>query len=556
MLNKENFRFLSGKSILITFFVFILLVQLSSAQWVQLQNVMSDRDVNALVSSGSYIYAGPADGLHGVYISTNSGANWVLSAPPFFTVTSFLVNGSNMYAGTIAGGVFKSTNGGSNWTQTSLYSNNIASLGGNANTIFAGTIGLYKSTNSGTNWNLSGLTTTITQSLATRNDNIVAGTPNGIYLSTNNGTSWTQTLQFLSVYSLISGANNQDFFAGTASGVWKSTNNGASWFQTVLQNQNVASLAVSGNTIVAGTHAGGVYVSNDNGTNWTQRNESLGNLWVISLCIFNNYIFAGTYAGIWRRPFGELTSPTSQSQFNRNNLNKPISDNGSTRDTISVGFHSSMTYSVLDVNLKIDTVIHTNDSDLEFYLIHNGITDTVIYQAGGSGDNFIGTILNDSASMLISNGTAPFTDSYRPHKPLSQFNNGDVNGTWILEIFDRATGNTGILQSWSLIVTTVSNPIGIQPIGNEIPKGYSLSQNYPNPFNPVTKMSFALPQSSKVKLTVYDILGREITSLVNEQLNPGTYEVDWNASDYSSGVYYYVLKAGDFKEVKKMVVVK
>jgi photosystem II stability/assembly factor-like uncharacterized protein len=517
---------------------------------------MSDRDVNALTSNGTYIFAGPGDGLHGVYISTNSGANWVLSAPPFFTVTSFLVNGSNMYAGTTASGVYKTTNNGSNWIQTSLNSYNIASFAGNSNTIFAGALGLYKSTNNGSNWTPSGLTSTIILSLAARNENIIAGTSNGIFLSTNNGTNWTQTLQFLSVYSLILGGNNQDFFAGTANGVWKSTNFGASWFQTVLENQNVASLAVSGNTIVAGTYAGGVYVSNDNGVNWTQRNESLGNLGVISLCIFNNYIFAGTYAGIWRRPFGELTSATSQSQFNRNSLNKPITDTGNTRDTISVGYKSSMTYSVLDVNLMIDTVFHTNDSDLEFYLIHNGTKDTVIFQAGGSGGNFIGTILNDSASTLISNGTAPFTDMYRPHKPLSQFNNGDVNGTWILEIFDRATGNTGTLQAWSLIITTLSNPIGIQLIGNEIPENFSLSQNYPNPFNPSTKIRFNLQKSSLTMLDVYDILGRQIAVLVNEDLKAGTYEINWTANRFSSGVYFYRLATDEFTDTKKMILLK
>jgi len=256
-----------------------------------------------------------------------------------------------------------------------------------------------------------------------------------------------------------------------------------------------------------------------------------------------------------RNPTGNPAS-TFQSQYSRNNLNKPITDNGNTLDTILVGLNSPITYSVLDVNLKIDTVIHTNTSDLEFYLIHNGITDTVIYQVGGSGDNFIGTLLNDSAATIISNGTAPFTGLYMPYKPLSQFNNGDVNGSWVLRIFDRATGNTGTLQAWSLIFTINNSPIGITPIGNIIPDGYTLSQNYPNPFNPATNIEFSIPKASFVKLTVYDVSGRELETLVNQNMSAGIYKAEWDASKFSSGIYFYTINSADFRETKKMILIK
>ncbi len=104
-----------------------------------------------------------------------------------------------------------------------------------------------------------------------------------------------------------------------------------------------------------------------------------------------------------------------------------------------------------------------------------------------------------------------------------------------------------------------SQPIGIQPISSEIPELISLSQNYPNPFNPSTKIVFSIPNTSKVAhtfLNVYDMLGREITTLVNEQLSPGTYEVEWNASSYPSGLYFYTLTSGDFTETKKMILIK
>ena len=85
--------------------------------------------------------------------------------------------------------------------------------------------------------------------------------------------------------------------------------------------------------------------------------------------------------------------------------------------------------------------------------------------------------------------------------------------------------------------------IGIQPISNEMPASHQLYQNYPNPFNPRTEIKFALPKESLVKLLIYDARGREIETLVNEQLKPGTYEVSWDGANFASGVYYYRLTA-------------
>jgi len=107
---------------------------------------------------------------------------------------------------------------------------------------------------------------------------------------------------------------------------------------------------------------------------------------------------------------------------------------------------------------------------------------------------------------------------------------------------------------------------GIQQISNYISRIYSLHQNYPNPFNPTTKISFSIPLSRGVsadggrgvlvKLKIFDILGREVSTLVNESLKPGTYEVDWNGSSFASGVYFYKLISGDYIESKKMILIR
>jgi hypothetical protein len=112
-------------------------------------------------------------------------------------------------------------------------------------------------------------------------------------------------------------------------------------------------------------------------------------------------------------------------------------------------------------------------------------------------------------------------------------------------------------------------PIGIQNISSEIPQRYQLYQNYPNPFNPATKIKFDIPLSPLnergdkggfVTLTIYDLLGREIATLVNDKLQPGTYEVEWSATgggtNYPSGVYFYSITADQYKETKRMVLIK
>jgi hypothetical protein len=90
----------------------------------------------------------------------------------------------------------------------------------------------------------------------------------------------------------------------------------------------------------------------------------------------------------------------------------------------------------------------------------------------------------------------------------------------------------------------------------EIPTEYSLSQNYPNPFNPTTKIKFALPQTALTKIIIYDLLGREVQTLINKELEAGYHEINFEASNFQSGVYFYSIRSGDFIQTKKMVLMK
>jgi hypothetical protein len=109
-------------------------------------------------------------------------------------------------------------------------------------------------------------------------------------------------------------------------------------------------------------------------------------------------------------------------------------------------------------------------------------------------------------------------------------------------------------SSWSESNYTLTDVKSLK--GSEIPSEYSISQNYPNPFNPATKINFALPQRSLTKLTIYDLLGREVQMLINKELEAGYHEIQFDAINFPSGVYYYRIQSGDFLQTKKMILIK
>jgi hypothetical protein len=197
--------------------------------------------------------------------------------------------------------------------------------------------------------------------------------------------------------------------------------------------------------------------------------------------------------------------------------------------------------------------------------IINWITgNPTTYQFPGDACNRIGWYDSTQSDKYTIANTGPFT-----------MNSGDTQIVVLSYMITRDGGNNFqnvcALQSISDSAQyhyyndfKLCIPIGIQPISTEIPQTFELFQNYPNPFNPATKIRFNIPllrgvdaESRRgVLLKIYDALGREIETLVHEQLNPGIYEIDWNAANYSSGIYFYSLAASSFSETKKMVVLK
>lgn len=169
---------------------------------------------------------------------------------------------------------------------------------------------------------------------------------------------------------------------------------------------------------------------------------------------------------------------------------------------------------------------------------------------------------------------------FHPQNPWVTFKDGGTPGynSYIAFYTDSATGikggavilsNSGSTAHFEnsqkvdsltmdilLYLNKVYSVIGIQQIGTGIPNGYSLMQNFPNPFNPSTKINFNIPVSGNVKIKIYDSIGRLVKILVNSQVNAGSYTVDFYGENLTSGVYFYEMESGSFKEIKKMVFIK
>ncbi|MBK8550650.1 MAG: T9SS type A sorting domain-containing protein [Ignavibacteria bacterium] len=119
-----------------------------------------------------------------------------------------------------------------------------------------------------------------------------------------------------------------------------------------------------------------------------------------------------------------------------------------------------------------------------------------------------------------------------------------------------AGNSTGTGGNLDIVTVKYSQSTGIQAISENIPAKFYLFQNYPNPFNPSTNLEFGISDSRFASLKIYDLLGNEVATLVNERLNQGTYKVKFNGNDLSSGIYFYRLSAGDYTDTKRMLLIK
>jgi subtilisin-like proprotein convertase family protein len=231
---------------------------------------------------------------------------------------------------------------------------------------------------------------------------------------------------------------------------------------------------------------------------------------------------------------------------------------GTTPTTITDSIFISQSVTISDVNLYI-AALHTYANDISVSLKNPaGTTTTILYPGGntGLGMHMI-TIFDDQADSLIGNTIrAPFSPRVKPNNVLSAFNTQNSLGWWKIILTDIfPASDNGTLVGWGI---QFNNQVitGNENISTNTPGRFYLHQNYPNPFNPVTKIKYEVAKNVNVKIAVYDILGREVMLLVNENKKAGIYEVEMNAANLSTGAYFCKINAGEFTDVKKMILLK
>lgn len=173
--------------------------------------------------------------------------------------------------------------------------------------------------------------------------------------------------------------------------------------------------------------------------------------------------------------------------------------------------------------------------------------------AFSTGNNDLMTVFDDLADSSLTNAALiPFSPRVKPSDVLSIFNGTNCSGYWRLTFVDNVGGDIGYVSGWGVQPTIVTGNNN----NTETPNRFFLAQNFPNPFNPTTTIKYGIATDSRVKITIYDILGKEVQTLVNELKKAGSYQLTFNASSLSSGVYFYKIEAGDFVETKKLTLIK
>ncbi|MEO8446906.1 MAG: FG-GAP-like repeat-containing protein [bacterium] len=181
--------------------------------------------------------------------------------------------------------------------------------------------------------------------------------------------------------------------------------------------------------------------------------------------------------------------------------------------------------------LAIDIGDVDGDNDLDLIASDYGSGDYKVYANNGSG-----VFTNTPITLPASSAGSCITVHDRD-------NDGDLDLAAIDEVDD-------------LLFIFNNGTVGVQQTSSEIPETFSLEQNYPNPFNPVSNLGFGISEFGFVSLKIYDALGNEVVTLVNETKSPGSYQVEWNAAGFPSGVYFYTLETPGFTETKRMILLK
>lgn len=375
---------------------------------------------------------------------------------------------------------------------------------------------VFISSNNGASWSQinNGLKSQHINSLTSSNSFLYVASDSGIYRSHNYGINWESINNGLPltkyIYSVT--AIERLLFAITAhQELYKSTNYGTNWIPTSF-NSSAYCITSNGKELFASSYglyiapSNGIFISTDSGITWTASNSGLPGTYVRAIAFDGSKLFSGIYSYVNETNSGPI--------------------------------------------LKGEGVFISTNNGISWQPKNTGLENTSIKSFLSSGSILFAT--TDNGGLYFYKSITDQWVSINNGLPYSAEYSIAVNET---DLFVMRY-NIGIWKrSLTEITTEVKNTI------NSLPENFFLSQNYPNPFNPSTTIKFSIPNSQFAILKIYDILGREVVTLVNEEKQPGTYEITFNVetlhgASLPSGVYFYRLQTGTFSETKKFVLIK
>jgi len=444
--------------------------------------------------------------------------------------------------------VFRSTNVVNAWQPTWESVNNglenkyVGSLLVADSSLFAGTsAGVFLSTNMGASWNAVSIGLQIpvqVGSLAHSGTNLFAGSWSGVFRSTNDGAEWTPMnsgLSDLHINDLI--AHDTDLFAGTnGSGVFLSTNYGTNWSDIGLTGHMTTAFAISDTTLLVGTHQNGPLPQTETGylfrydnqeSGWAEIDAGLSKHMVYSILPLDTILLAGTFAhGI-----------------------SYSTDNGTSWSDLNTGFTDLTVFSLIRVGASLfagtggQGVLLSKDNGVSWSAVNFGLTTMPVYTFALSGSKlFAGTAVGVFLSMNSGARWTQMTEGL-PFTPVFAL---DVFGDNLYVGTERGVWHRSLQE---MVVSVDEKKI-------ERRAGFFLSQNYPNPFNPTTRFTFSLPSRTFASLKIFDMMGREVATIVSEELPPGHHSYEWNAATKPSGIYFYRLLAGSHMTTRKLLLIK
>ncbi len=545
-----------------------------------------------------------------IYKTTDSGINWSInnSIPTFGFNSIYFLNDNT---GFLAGGTYntalilKTTNGGTSWN-AKLYDYQVGLRSITfVNQNFGWAVGggysgqsnlIVRTTNGGESWLYSGNDSTEFLSSVgffDQNNGITVGYWGKMVRTTNGGNNWYSQNNRLTNKNInqITQSNDNSLWLACNSGfIMNSTNFGISWNSVEKPSTEDLSLinffdnntgyVLNNYNIYKTTNAGQIW------NNFTFNGRSL-----TAMDFFNESTgWVGAYRGINNIRYSTvLKTTTGGSNWDSVSLQPATSiDN--------IKFYDSQTGWLTGIYQSKSFISKTTDGGASWNLQYTSNNNKILKLIYILDENHLWIAADNENLLRTTNGGLNWqvlSFGYPNSRSVSSLHFIDLNIGWAIVNYPSAQiiktsngGNTwtslfddGIdhlsslffmnsMTGWAtgsdgiIIKTTNGGEVftEINSLSAEIANIYSLSQNYPNPFNPVTNIKFNIPigngRDRSVKLIIYDLLGKEIATLINQQMQSGSYSVDWDASNYPSGVYFYKLETENYTESKKMVLVK